>query len=257
MWRPRRVYWIICRGCGVVGGILWSGVRDPSDAESGERQTLRRRRSTQERDAGFARPRYGTKRHVTGEWQRRPRWQEGQRQGGRQQGDAQRQGRSQWQGGSRRKPAASGKAAPGGRPAANLSADSVPPVAAAASGSFRWAVRVLYAEAVATGFVTLALIWLALAADNVSASSAIATVAFAALCAAILAGLATALARRKSLARGPAIVVQMLLVLIGYYMIAGGRVVGRTRIGCGSVRFWPVAGAVDAGGAGPRLASGA
>lgn len=120
------------------------------------------------------------------------------------------------------KPAASGKAAPGGRPAANLSADSVPPVAAAASGSFRWAVRVLYAEAVATGFVTLALIWLALAADNVSASSAIATVAFAALCAAILAGLATALARRKSLARGPAIVVQMLLVVIGGYMIAGG-----------------------------------
>lgn len=88
--------------------------------------------------------------------------------------------------------------------------------------NLRWAIRLLYAETVATGVVTLLTLWLAIASDSIGVASAVATVAFAALCAAILGGLAAALARGKGLARGPAILVHMLLIPIGGYMIAGG-----------------------------------
>ena len=47
---------------------------------------------------------------------------------------------------------------------------------------------------------------------------------FTAICGAIVGGLGLALLRSKSLARGPAIVIQMLLILISYYMIGGGLV---------------------------------
>jgi hypothetical protein len=88
--------------------------------------------------------------------------------------------------------------------------------------TLRWAIWLLLAEAALLGLLTLITIWAALAAANVSTSSAVATTLFTALCGTIVAGLAVALRRGKSLARGPAIVIEMLLIPIGYYMIVGG-----------------------------------
>ncbi len=95
-------------------------------------------------------------------------------------------------------------------------------VARTSGRSLKWAIRVLYAEAVVAGAVTVLTIWLAIAAANVTVSSAIATAGFALICTGILAGLAYALAHAKSLARGPSILIQFLLIVIGGYMIAGG-----------------------------------
>jgi hypothetical protein len=119
--------------------------------------------------------------------------------------------------------AGSAKAGSGnaGTSAAGTSAD-VPPEGVPVGGSLGWAIRLLYAEAIFTGLVVLVTIWLALAADNVSVSSAIATPAIAAFLALIWSGLATTLRRRRAWARGPAIVLQMLLIPIGYYMVVGG-----------------------------------
>src|SRR6185312_6864947 len=100
-------------------------------------------------------------------------------------------------------------------------ARTVPPTSGA---TLTWAVRLLLGEAVVVGLLTLVTIWAAVAAANVSASSAIGTAVFTALCGAVLAGLGLALRRRRSLARGPAIVIQMLMIPMGYYMIAGGLV---------------------------------
>lgn len=55
-----------------------------------------------------------------------------------------------------------------------------------------------------------------------SAQSAAGTAVFAALMAGLLGGLAAALGRLRAWARGPAIVIEILLVPIGYYMITGG-----------------------------------
>jgi hypothetical protein len=109
--------------------------------------------------------------------------------------------------------------------AADAAAGTETPVDASGSGwTLRWAVRLLLIEAAATGLLTLITIWVALAAANVSTSSAIATPAFAALCAVILGGLGLALGRGKALARGPAIVLEMLMIPMGYYMIVAGLV---------------------------------
>jgi hypothetical protein len=105
-------------------------------------------------------------------------------------------------------------------PTAPTAPDPTPESAGARS--LDWAIRVLYAEAVATAVIALGTIWLAVAAANVSVSSAIATPAIAVLLAVVWGGLGLALRRGKALARGPAIVMQMLLIPIGYYMIVGG-----------------------------------
>jgi hypothetical protein len=94
----------------------------------------------------------------------------------------------------------------------------------ATGATLRWAIRLLLAEAVVLGLLTLVTIWAAITTANVSASSAAAVPVFTAICGAIVGGLGLALARGKSLARGPAIVIQMLLILISYYMIDGGLV---------------------------------
>ncbi len=85
-----------------------------------------------------------------------------------------------------------------------------------------WAVRLMLAEAVAVGLLTALSIWAAVTTSNVTIESAIATSGFIALSAVVLAALGLALARKKALARGPAIVLQMLLIPLGYYMVAGG-----------------------------------
>lgn len=88
--------------------------------------------------------------------------------------------------------------------------------------TLRWAVRLLRAEAVALGLVAVWLIWSDLTATTTVLTSALLVTAFAVAGAAALWALGGALARRKSGARAPAIVLQLMLLPIGWYMIQGG-----------------------------------
>ena len=88
--------------------------------------------------------------------------------------------------------------------------------------TLRWSVWLLAAEALAVAGVA---VWAAVAATGGtghSMASRLATPIFALLMAAILGGLAFALPRRIAPARSPAIVLQLLLVPIGWYTIGGG-----------------------------------
>lgn len=92
--------------------------------------------------------------------------------------------------------------------------------------TLRWAVRVLWLHA----FVMLAVfgvtIWAAFATKGVSIESVIATVAFFGALAAIFGGLAVALHQMRGWARGPAIVLEMLLIPIGYMALSGVVAIG-------------------------------
>ncbi|SCF11667.1 hypothetical protein [Micromonospora mirobrigensis] len=85
-----------------------------------------------------------------------------------------------------------------------------------------WAVRLLRAEAVALGLVAAWLIWADLTADTVDLTSALLVTGFAVAAAVGLWALGGALAARKAGARAPAIVLQLMLLPIGWYMIQGG-----------------------------------
>ncbi|NES28724.1 hypothetical protein GCE86_20805 [Micromonospora terminaliae] len=89
-------------------------------------------------------------------------------------------------------------------------------------GTLRWAVLLLRAEAVALGLVAVWLIWSDLTARTTHLTSALLVTAFAIGGAAALWALGAALGRRRSGARAPAIVLQLMLLPIGYYMIQGG-----------------------------------
>jgi len=86
----------------------------------------------------------------------------------------------------------------------------------------RWAVWLLLAEAVAVGGVAAFLAYEDLTGAATDLTAALAVTGFAVLMAAALAGLAVGLHRRRSGARAPAIVLQLMLLPIGYYMIDGG-----------------------------------
>jgi hypothetical protein len=86
----------------------------------------------------------------------------------------------------------------------------------------RWAVRLLVLESVAVAAVALLLAYEGLTAEAGDPVDALAVVAFALLMAAALAGLALGLARRKPRARAPAIVLQLLTVVVAYYLTAAG-----------------------------------
>ncbi|MEU2610378.1 hypothetical protein ABZ570_02120 [Micromonospora sp. NPDC007271] len=86
----------------------------------------------------------------------------------------------------------------------------------------RWAVRLLHAEAVALGVVAAWLIWSDLTARSTDLTSALLVTAFAVAGAAALWALGGALVRRKSGARAPAIVLELMLLPVGWYMIQGG-----------------------------------
>lgn len=89
-------------------------------------------------------------------------------------------------------------------------------------GTLRWAVLLLRAEAVALGLVAAWLIWSDLTARTTDLTSALLVTAFAVGGAVALWALGGALARRRSGARAPAIVLQLMLLPIGWYMIQGG-----------------------------------
>ena len=85
-----------------------------------------------------------------------------------------------------------------------------------------WAVRLLAAEAAALFLLVIFLAYEGLTAAAGSAPGALAVTLYAALMAALMGGLGWMLWRRRAWARGPAIVLQLLLVPIGYTMVSGG-----------------------------------
>jgi hypothetical protein len=81
------------------------------------------------------------------------------------------------------------------------------------------AVTLLRVQAAGLAVVTAYLIYQDVIGEATSLGVAIALTCFAALAAAGVALLARALARRSSAARGPAIVVQLMLLVVSYYML--------------------------------------
>ncbi|MGS2613585.1 hypothetical protein ACVCAH_03495 [Micromonospora sp. LZ34] len=96
-----------------------------------------------------------------------------------------------------------------------LDSDSIPV-------TLRWAVRLLRGEAVAVGLVAAWLLWADLTADSTDRLSAWLVTAFAVGAAAALWALGGALDRRRAGARAPAIVLQLMLLPIGWFMVEGG-----------------------------------
>jgi hypothetical protein len=90
------------------------------------------------------------------------------------------------------------------------------------SAALTWAVRLLVAEAVGVGAVVAFLAYEDLTGSATDLKAALAITGFAVLAAAALGWLAYALHHRRSGARAPAIVLQLLLVPIGITMIQGG-----------------------------------
>jgi hypothetical protein len=88
--------------------------------------------------------------------------------------------------------------------------------------SLRWAIRLLWTEAAALALLTLYLVYESLTAEATDLASALFVIAFAAAGAAVLAYLGRLLAQRRAGARAPAIVLQLMLLPIGYYMAEGG-----------------------------------
>jgi hypothetical protein len=96
-----------------------------------------------------------------------------------------------------------------------------------------WAVRVLAAETVALIGLTIFLIYQDLATTVDDTGIAMAVTVYTAVMAALLGGLGWALHRRRSWARGPAIVLQLLLLPIGYSMVTTGLWLGVAVIAVG------------------------
>ncbi|MDG4793781.1 hypothetical protein [Micromonospora sp. WMMD1082] len=88
--------------------------------------------------------------------------------------------------------------------------------------TLRWAVRLLRGQAVAVGLVAAWLIVADLTATATDLASALLVTAFAAGVAVALWLLGGALVRRRAGARAPAIVLQLMLLPIGWFMIQGG-----------------------------------
>ncbi|GIJ10356.1 hypothetical protein ACFFMR_08640 [Micromonospora andamanensis] len=88
--------------------------------------------------------------------------------------------------------------------------------------TLRWAVRLLRGQAVAVGLVAGWLIFANLTATTTDVTSALLVTAFAIAVAVALWALGGALLRRRSGARAPAIVLQLMLLPIGWFMIQGG-----------------------------------
>lgn len=89
-------------------------------------------------------------------------------------------------------------------------------------GPLRWAVRILRAEAAALGVLAAVLVYQDIAATATDLLSAIFVTAFAVGGTLALWALASALGNRRAGARAPAMVLQLLLLPVGYYMTQGG-----------------------------------
>jgi hypothetical protein len=88
--------------------------------------------------------------------------------------------------------------------------------------TLRAAVALLFVEAVGVGVVAGLFAYAGATQQVASTGTALTVVLFPAGIAVLLALLGWLLARRRAWARGPAIVLELLLLPIGYYMIVGG-----------------------------------
>jgi hypothetical protein len=91
--------------------------------------------------------------------------------------------------------------------------------AADAPATLAWAVRLLFVEAAALAVLTAYLVVQDITADPTDRVVAIALTVFAAFGAVAVAALGRSLGRRSAAARGPAIVVQLMLMVLSYYML--------------------------------------
>jgi hypothetical protein len=90
------------------------------------------------------------------------------------------------------------------------------------AATLRWAVWLLAAQAVALAGVTGFFGYEDLTATPNSVRDAMAITVYFALLTVLLGLLAWSLARRRSWARGPAIVLELMLLPFGYYIVEGG-----------------------------------
>ncbi|MEV0943023.1 hypothetical protein [Micromonospora wenchangensis] len=88
--------------------------------------------------------------------------------------------------------------------------------------TLRWAVRLLRAEAVALALLAGWLVWADLTATKTDLVSALFVTGFAIAGAVALWALGGALARRRAGARAPAMVLELMLLPVGWFMISGG-----------------------------------
>jgi crotonobetainyl-CoA:carnitine CoA-transferase CaiB-like acyl-CoA transferase len=86
----------------------------------------------------------------------------------------------------------------------------------------RWAVWLLLGEAAGVAVLAAYLVYEDLTGEANDIVVALIETGFAVAAALVLLALARALANRRAGARGPAIVLQLMLLPIGYYMIQGG-----------------------------------
>jgi len=86
----------------------------------------------------------------------------------------------------------------------------------------RWAVRLLVVETGLLAVLVLVLVVADFTAQASSGRTAIAVTLYVAVIAALLGFLTRSLARHRAWARGPAVVLNMLLLPIGFTMAAGG-----------------------------------
>ncbi|MEO3744339.1 hypothetical protein [Plantactinospora sp. B5E13] len=89
-------------------------------------------------------------------------------------------------------------------------------------GQLLGAVWLLRAEAAGLAVLALFLVYETLTVTATDLVNALFVTGFAAIGAAVLWALAVALGRRRSGARAPAMVLQLMLLPIGYYMLQGG-----------------------------------
>jgi len=89
--------------------------------------------------------------------------------------------------------------------------------------TLRWAVRLLWVEVAGVAAAVLFLLYQDLTGTATDLADALALTGFVVVGGAVLAGLAVALTRRKTRARAPTIVLQLIAVMTGYLMIGAGQ----------------------------------
>jgi hypothetical protein len=90
------------------------------------------------------------------------------------------------------------------------------------TATLRWAVRLLLVQAAGLAVVTLLLVYLDVTAKWTAAEMALSTTGYLALMTVAFGFVGISLARRRRWARGPAIVIELLQVPIGYTMLTNG-----------------------------------
>jgi hypothetical protein len=88
--------------------------------------------------------------------------------------------------------------------------------------TLQWAVRLLLVQATTLAAVTVFLVYLNLTADWTSAQMALSVTGYMALMTVAFFFVGVSLRQRKRWARGPAIVIELLQVPIGYTMLTSG-----------------------------------